>query len=749
MTTTTIPQREGEWTAEEALASSAVHLSDPNEASNDEIAQRAVKLVSSVIMEWTQRMRGLHRRWRATWYMLTGNTLERGGPEDVHVPEIYKAMETIIPRAEEMVLGEEPWFKVIPRKKAERRLADALEAYIDWQFAQTNLRSLIQPAIRDMLVTQTAVFYAFWDNREAMRNIRTVEKKWTKDGRVERKVHVKRKKVVDFAGTRVRLVDPIDFIVDTKATNPQDAVYVGHRAWLTIDEIRRIGKEQGWVNLDKLDEKNTNTLGTVMDFYSWPRDPASRYGNRQDQIQKVDERVEKLEVIVLYIKADFHGSGVHDDYRVVIAGGKTALEVRKNPHDGQFRPYAVMRVTKSGHEFYGIGPFDNAIRLNQHLDRYWQTTMRGANLAGQPMVFAEEDSELPDSLYRVAPGKVFKGVGNVRFTQIPDGFLRSSPLIISLWQKNLEETVGSFRINMGQDTGGTATEASLSLQEGNRRMRGIVRSIGDGLESLLELTYKLTCQHSSEDVEFPVLGKRAIDMKRSHLTVGPADLLDDVKFELVGLRNTRNYGLKATGLQAFVNAMTPFIMANPQAVEQVSLMHEFARELIGPDEADRIVKVPTPIDQLMSQEDENEGLIQGEKIPVDPDDDDEEHIKAMEPLWERASDPNSNMPQQVRLAVVEHRLLHMQQAVKKNAQAKARQARMPQSVGALPPQAGGQVSPETGRASPSAGGFSDAMTQLANEPGGQTPGENPGPADSRKYSRSGGSKRTTNQTENG
>lgn len=743
-----IPQDEGVLSPAEAQAFTKAAILESNRAGDLDVAAQALKTATNITQEWTEKMRGLHRRWRATWHMLSGNTLERSGPEDVHVPEIYKAIETVVPRAEEMVIGEEPWFEVVPKKRADRRTADAIAAFIDWQNSQNNTRALIQPAIRDMIVTQVAVFYSYWENRVTMRNVRTPEKKWV-NGKLVRKVKVERKEVVDFSGVRTRLVDPIDFIIDTKSTNPQDAQFVGHRAWLTKEQIKAIGKDMGWMNLDKLDEETSqSTLGMPMDFYAWPRDPAARYGVRGgEQDHKQDNRSSKMEVVFLYVRASFDGGPVQD-WRIAIAAGRVALEVRPNPHDGQFRPYACMRVTKSGHEFFGIGPFDNAIRLSQHLDRYWQITMRGASIAGQPMVFAEEDSELPDSLYRVSPGKVYKGVGNVRFTQIPDGFLRSMPLVIQMMQRNIEETTGSFRINMGQDSGGTATEASLSLQEGNRRMRGIVRSIGDGLEALLEVQYKLTLQNSSEDVEFPVLGKRAIDMKRTHLMIGPADFLDDVKFEMVGLRNSRNYGLKSTGLQAFTNAMTPFIMANPQAVDQVGLMHEFAREMIGPEEANRIVKVPTPLDSLYSQEEENEGLIQGEEMPVDPDDDDEDHLQKIKPLFDRAVDMKSEMHDGVRRAIIQHALQHELQLKNKKAREKAQQARSPQQIGIMPPEAGGQAG-SGGGASPKAGGFSDAVTQLANEPGGQTPNENPGPADQGKYSRSGRASRTTNQSENG
>lgn len=749
MTVTTIPQREGELAPVEAEAWVDAQQDEPNLASNQDLAARALKYVDSTISEWTDRMRGLHRRWRATYYMLAGNTLDKAGMEDVHVPEIWKAIETLVPRIEEAILEKDPWFRIVPRRLSMRDTAETTAAYIDWQFDQAKIRDQVQAAIRDMLVTQCASWYGRWEVRKKVGREREIVREFDAKGRLRRSVKSgPRKEMVDYLGPLATLIDPFDFIIDTKSTSPQNAIYVGHRVFMTVDEIRRVGRQMGWLNLDNIETKvgQNTSFGVEQNYYKWSRDPTARYSDPDDRIQKQDGRPEKLEVVVLYSRWSLTDDHNYDDYRMVAVGGRTVLELRRNPYDGQIRPYATARSTKSGHEFYGTGTFDNAIRLNQHLDRYHQTFLRGAMTSAVPFAFIEDDDgEFPDSLYKITPGKVFPGVSGVRFSQVPDGFLRSAPLVLGTLQRNIEETVGAFRIQMGQDlSGGTATEATLSLQEGNRRTRGIIRAMGDGLGQLLELFYKFNQQFSMEDVEFPVLGKRGLDLRKTHANIGPADLLDDVKFDLVGLHSLRTYGLKATGLQAFVTSMMPLIVANPQSVDQIGLMHEFASELIGPDEADMLVRVPTSPDKLRSQELENEILVSGEEAEVDPDDVDEDHLEKMQFLFDRAKNPDDPMHADVKRVVIQHYTQHLGQAQRKEAQKKAMEARQPPQQ-MLPPEAGGQQG-ETG-ASPQAGGMSAAM-QLASEPGGQTPGENPGPADVRKYPRSGKASRTTNQTEN-
>lgn len=750
--TTSLPQVEGEYTPAEASALMEVQLDTRNRAGNENVAAKAMTIVDGIMAEWKQRMDPLFRRWRATNKMLAGNTLDKGGIEDVHVPELYKAMETIIPRMEETVVGlYDPWFRLVPRRKKDIESVAANSAFLDWEFSQAKVRATIQPALRDMLIHQVCAWYCWWDNEEKYRTIREFETVIDKNGKAKRRLKSrKRQKVISFSGPRATLVDQFDFIIESRSIDPQTAPYVGHRWWMTEDEIQRIGKQMGWVNLDKISKTEPKTLGPAYDdAYRWSSDPTMRLGALPQLTTQVAGRPNKLEICVLYTVCDMRdgepgADGDYRDTRIVVVGGKTVVEVRDNPHDNDLRPYAIARVSKSGHHFYSTGPFDNAIRLNQHLDRYHQVFLRGAHLAAQPIGFADEDGDLPDSLFQVRPGKIYKGAGNIRFTEIPSGFLNAAPMVLGLLQKNIEETTGAFRVNMGQDTGGTAHEAQLAFQEGNRRLSGMVRCFGEGLGQLLDIFNRLNLQFSTEDVEFPVLGKRALDLKRRHMTVSPADLLDDVQFEIVGLRNARNYGLKATGWQAAMTGLMPLIMGNPGVVDGPGIIHDVVSELVGQEEADARIKVPTPLEQLKPQSEENYGLLAGEPIEVDPDDDDGKHLDDPEfkALVDRSMDSTDTMPQHVRDAIWKHLRDHIDQFNRKQAQNGVRMQRAEQQRQIMAPEAGGEP------ASPQRGGFSDAMKQLAVTPGGQTPGENPGPADTRKYGSVGGAGRTTNQSEN-
>ena len=83
-TTIQIPQDEGVFSPEEAIAFRRAQEATANRAGDEQTDSAVLTAVTSIMAEWTDRMQPLFRRWRATNKMLAGNTLASGGPEDVH-----------------------------------------------------------------------------------------------------------------------------------------------------------------------------------------------------------------------------------------------------------------------------------------------------------------------------------------------------------------------------------------------------------------------------------------------------------------------------------------------------------------------------------------------------------------------------------------------------------------------------------------------------------------------------------------
>lgn len=728
-----VPEIPGELTKSEAQA----FRTDPqhNLASNRDTAERVGQLVSTINREHTNMMRPLYDRWRLTEMSLAGNTLENGGPMDAHTCEVYKAREILVPRLEDRLMNAWPWFRVEPRKEQWRAEVRAIEAISDFYFDQSDARFLVAPNAHDYLVAQAGIYHVQWENEFRERISVSSKTEFGKDGSSKKRITSNREERIYFSGPRPRLVDPFDFLIHFRASNAQDAAYVGHRCVMRIDEVRRIGEEQGWTNLGRdLKESNqSGAFGNEVEAYKWGLDPT--YAGRDGAFSVLKKRTalepDEVELTFLYMKLDPYGDrSTYRDYRIVMANGSLVLDIRRNPHDGDMRPYALSHVHKNGRSFYSTGRLDMAIRMEMHADRLFQDAMHTSALAGRPLVFTEQTGrQIPKSLLHVEPFSVIQGVGRVQMTEFPTGGLQSQAAVLSLVQRQLESVVGVSQLQYGQDlTGGTATESTIALQEANRRIAADLVACARGLSELMQINYRLAQQYGIEDIEVPVLGKRRVHLGRDFINVTPQELMADVKFRMVGLENAATHGAKASGYAALMSQFGPLILQSMGRVKTMRLLHQAATELVGRDDADQFLSVPDDPEDLLPQSVENELLHKG-PVEVSADDDHREHLRdrVFRAMVAAAKAPDSRYPAHVAKWIMQHELDHKMGEQRQMREEEKAQMAMQQ----LPPEAGGTPSPDGSRRSPLAGGYSDALV------GGQTPGEVPGPTDMSRMGRAG------------
>jgi hypothetical protein len=700
-----------------AMASVEVDQDSNLAGSSREFDERICKHVRERVTAFREVMIPLYRRWRLTYWMLAGNTIDQAGPMEVHIPELHKMIETIVPRIEEALLDPDPWFRVKARRETDQDVCDTIGAYLDWQLDQAGFRDLIQGSIRDLLVTQVCAWKFGWDRRVEKRPHR--ERTLNSDGTISYRRTMKRKKTYD--GPTINVIDPFDFIIDPKSTDPQTARYVGEVCWYTFEELKQF-EAMGFIkNVDKLKDVKTkdSQFDRTADTYKINRSPIDRFRGEDARLQRVDGEQELYEVCNLCCKFQLTEDGEFEESILTVANGTVCLAALPNFYDYKMRPYATARSSRNAHDFFGIGVLDNAVRLNQHLDRAHAIGLRAFEVGGQPMIFAENDDDIPSSLYKAQPFKVIKGAGRVQMTTVPEGVLRNIPTMLGMLSRDIEETVGSFRIQMGQESSaGTLGQSTLSLQEGNRRMRGLIRNITSLLNQTLKVIYKQDIQFVTEEDEFRVLGKRAAILRTEFGKVSPETFMEDVDFEFVGLESLHTYGLKATALQQILGVAGPLIVQNGSNVDQLQILHELFSALLGGDTADRIVKLKSPRDTRMTQEEENLHISKGRMIEVDPADPHGHHIMVLLPLYMRMkSDPN--VDPKAMFAAEKHMREH-EVGYRRDREQQMVQAR-DQAAQAAPgaPEAGGTQSPDGRSRSPLAGGLSAAMN---SQPKGQTPG---------------------------
>lgn len=730
----------GELSKSEAIA----YRRDPqnNLALNRETAARVAGIVSTLVREHLQTMMEMHVRWMKTERAIAGNTLAKGGPLDAHICEIYKAREVIVPRIEELLLGSWPWVRVEPRREVWRSQVKPITALTEFYYDQAESRYLIGPNAHDMLVAQAGIYHTQWENEFRERTVRSFSQEFEDNGASRHRIESRTENALHFAGPRPRLVDPMDFLIDLRALNAQDASYVGHRCVMTIDEVRRIGEEQGWANLGRelRESKGESAFGVSVEAFKYGRDPRTlSTDERVNYMRKHTGRPDQVELTVIYLKLNpFGKDDSFHDYRVVMANGSLVLDIRRNPHDGDMRPYAISHIAKTGRSFYSTGRLDNALRFEMHADRIFQDLLHNSSLAGRPIIFTESTGrQIPKSLLHVQPFSIIQGVGRVQMTELPTGALQAGAGMLSLVQRQFESVTGVSQLQYGQDvTGGTATESVTALQEANRRLTSDYAACARGLSELLDINYRLAQQYGTEDVEVPVVGKSRAALGRGFIKVGPQDLIADVKFRILGLDQARTHGSKAAGYAQVFNAVGPYMLQVGSRINWPKAIHAFATEAIGRDAADQMISIPADASELVPQSLENSMLMKG-PVEVSPEDNHQEHLddSIFQALSAAARSPESRLPRDVRAWILNHELQHNIGLQRQKDEDRINQVQ----ANRLPREAGGQRS--IGGVSPQAGGLSDAM----GRPPGQSSGQTPGPASADRTPRGGSASRPSSQ----
>lgn len=690
-----------------------------NLASNKKISERARQFANQIRRNHKDATIQIKERWRVLNYLLEGNTLtEWDAPDAIHVPELYKMLETMVPRIEDAVFHFDPWFSVKGRDQMSDLTAAKIKSFLDYQLDQARINGTIPYSIRTMLIYGFAAYKTRWSYESDWRVEREVKRTRMENGKSKFDITRREVERVTFEGPKADLVDPVWFIIEPTCTDPQKARYIGDTCEMTYDEIAALGEQGVFKNHEQLFDKEKR--GGEDDYGDYTRQerssvwPYGSYGSRRPEgSPKV------YEVTEIWGRFDLYGTGRTREC-VITVSEDVVLRVQENPFDDKHRPYAVAKANKYPFDFYSIGPLDHCIPLSIELDTHRQIGLEANKLAMCPITFMDETVDAPDSLWGVEPGTVFKGQYN-SIQQLKVGTsLREMEMAESILRRDHEEVAGAPRVFEGTSEGeATATGIERKIQEGNKRIRSYVRAFTSMTEELLRQFHALNRQYVTRDMKYRVLGKSGAKLDE-YEEVGPEDFGPDVDFEFMGVSNLHTVGMEATNMQQFLGAAWPLIQANPGLIDVPAALDFLFEKLVGRIDR-KVVNVPNSLDSLMSQEDEILVMLEGQRVPVNYEDDDEEHIMVLE--RDILDNPRfDTQSPDVQKEILEHY---------ENHKAQMRQKRVRQSAAQNPQPrvAGGQQLGVPGQGS---------LPQPSPEdPSTTPPGETPGPPNSMRQPKPG------------
>lgn len=720
-----------------------------NWAGKNELLDNDVRgFIKTLRSTFTQRMLSIYRRWIVNHYTANGNSPAAEFEDDIHVPETYKMLETIKPRIEEAMFEYDPWLEV----EGVKNEMDSLKALVVGSYIRRTLelagyRDFVAPTVQDSLLCQIAAIKVAWKQKLEDIIEPSTELKFRANGDPYWKITRRyvENRLVD-EGIELMQVDPFRLIIDLDAGHVKDLAFIGDESDQPLRDLQKAA-ELGL--LDKKAVESIKAPTTIRereetyepgDLARYSRSITAFWGQREHtDNDRTMQRVRTLELHTWYnFKEGYDGirgptgKKITGSHKVVITVvDDNVLQMRLNPYDKKFFPYGVARLNGNGHEMMAIGPFDNAVITNGQYDRYHSNVLRQHELAIAPIIATGNDSDLPDSILGVRAGSVFRNVGELQIIKVPD-LPASVSYMHNFYRREMEECTGAPRFWGGTGEGGeTATETERKLQEANRRLRGYIRAYSDMWRQVALISYWMSSQFATQRQRFKIVGKAAKQLGK-YAEVAPDMLQEDIDLKFIGLDNLHTYGQRGSGMVQWMNQWGPLLPNMPE-VNLVELAEKTWEHMVGKDTVHSTFNAPTPSYLLVPQSDENVHLRRGQRVPVDPDDDDDAHLKSMMESGILKLAVEKSTPKYVTNSIIDHFKQHKNNAERKELQRQAEERRAQEKANIMGATQG--VAP--GQGAPAAGGGLAAQ-----------PGVTAGPQQDRTVARTGRDGAGVSQTQN-
>lgn len=701
-----------------------------NLAGDEEVALAARNFVVDKVRRFESKMAPTYDKWETIDFMLRGATLSTLLPgSDVHVPVLYAMVESIVPRIVEAITSLRPWFEVEGRDKQDKQRARKIQAWLRYQVDQTGLERKLEEMARTMVVYQSVIVKDCWDVRHREQVVRDIERSVGTNGLPTFKVTPKLEEVQVYEGNRFDLINPFHFVCDTSKTCPQEMAFVGDSTMMREDDLRRM-VEMGTFDANAVDQlieagsKRAGYGGLLSNFGSI----GQTHGQQivEEVLAGLDfraahKRSEPGEFRVYEIWATWRPET--DDSKapfkewVITVCGDQVLRVQENFYDDKRRPYSVGRAAKEPFEFYNVGVLDHAVRLNEEIDDHRNLARLSHRLSLTPYGQVSENSDWPANLMDVDPGQLFRGQEPPSWIKVPSTLGELIPFEQML-RVDMEKATGAPEIFQGEGQNNTATEVERKTQEGNRRMRRMVHSFADMLESLLRHFHQNTQQFLTYQRPFQVLGAQGAGMLDYELS--PDDLGDPVDIIISGPERLASYGLRATQMSTWMQqygVLIPALQAE-NAINLPLLAKIGWERIMGEELGEEVIHVPERSDEMLSPQDENLILLMGQSVETHEGDDDAEHDQLHAAAQKYAE---ANEDQEAVRRIVQHRQMHRIQQRQKTAR---QQAAMNPTPGPFPSR--GDIAtrhaPAEGRGYQPTPDIAGGVTQTT------PPRETPGPA---------------------
>lgn len=498
-------------------------MSDISKRNLERIGDKGL-VIDAVVKEINKSEKDL-RNWKnkiVKWYDLYKMVQHKKhyeGLADIFVPEILRAVETVVGNLYKIIFSQEPWFSFAGREPSDNDSATAMNSLVDYQLDENNFKSRVRDSLRQMAITGLTVRKIAWDYEEKSRKTKVV--KVTDEPQIEDGTITKKREVsVENKSETIRDVwnmEPVDLLgfhisdVTVPYDNIQKARWIGEQYKVDRQWVRE-GARKGWlvrVPLDNLQPKSESgeergsSLQSDADQLKDRRNQSSGFSGGIDP--KGIEIIERWglvpapwvhspeEMSELELEADDMVEAV-----IIIGNRKEVLKLEANPYWHGQKPYLACPYIPHEFEFKGLGVSQIAEKLQEELNDTRNQVMDNKTLNLACMWLKSRGAGIKNRDLRVKPNRAIatndmKGLMPLR----PPLFTVAGVSIEGVIKEDLRQSAGAASNLQGIAQSGvnTATEAMTLNKESFARLNTVAEMYGSlvlkpGMEMVQFLNYQ-------------------------------------------------------------------------------------------------------------------------------------------------------------------------------------------------------------------------------------------------------------------
>lgn len=531
-----------------------------------DVEQKCIDDLSSMFSSWESWRKPYETLWEEIYRLYFSSTDKRktSTRSNITVPVVFQIIEAAVPKVVNTIFGSgEEYFDIVPLNPADQEFADNIRVLLTYQMNQAEFMIKFVDFVKQLLLYGTSYFHIYWKVKREWAVSRTpIREPLTVNGIVIDPNHLrweeKREYKVVERRPEIEVLDILDVYPDPESRTESDSRGIFVRSWMSMDELKAMGKGQFPVFANTESEKIT--AGDK----NFAQTRQVRYAIRGLSTPPTKDLIE---VLTFWGKYDLDGDGIKEKCQIIMANREVLLVARANPFNHQQCPVVRCVFFPIPLEWFGMGLVEPVINnvhelwtlrrqrldnINLILNRMWKVNSL-ADVDLDTLISSPNGIILTDNMEGVMPIET----GDVTASAYNEASTVQSDIENATAPRSIQGAPESGRL------GRTAKGAQLIIGQALEKFAVGTKLVEElGIKRTLKLVQGLNLQFIDTDQQlndtYGFLFAQPIAVE---------DLMLDFKFKMVGISDMVGTEGKIQQLTTIFGTFAPYLA--PESIESI------------------------------------------------------------------------------------------------------------------------------------------------------------------------------------